>query len=643
MPCGLLISLLTLFATLAIAGCTSEQFRDLTGTGLPRASDGVIDLSETDISGGVPLDGEWEFYWNQRLSQTQITGDLILPTHTIRVPGPWHRSIVHEHSPGNLSLRAGNDKDVTRTGVATYRLRVLIDNDSAFGALHLRINNIATSYRVLVDDMVVGIAGRTGDTAQTVVPRWTTDVASFVPTDDEFDLIIQVSNFHNARGGVIHSLELADSNIFARPMRYQRYLHWFLVGALLSIGAYHFVLHLLHRKSRSILWFAVFTTAVAFRLLTTGEPALLTASSLLQWELLMKLEYLTLFVGVPAFGLYAKSLFPEEFPVSLGRILAALAVIPAAFTVLTPARIFGVLNLPYSLLTVGLGIYVAAAVLRAIRSGRRGGIIFLSGFLVLLLFAVNDILYTHSLVRTGNHVGFGALIFVGFQALLLAVRNADAYRRIERLLREKDALRELTNIDSLTEVSNRRHFDEVYIREFQRARREGEPLSLIMVDIDGFKPYNDRYGHQAGDQALFQVAAEIRSRARRASDLVARYGGEEFCIVLPSTDERTASRLAERMRRAIENMRVGHSAIKGSTTTGSNPGAGGRSSHNAGGSPGSAPLSGGDRITASFGVAGMVPHRTSSADALLQLADARLYQAKEAGRNRVVPSPGTFA
>ena len=643
-----LLSIVALLTIILISGCTNEQFREFTQSGRPRASDGVIDLRDTDLSDGVPLDGEWEFYWNQRLSRAEITEPGIRPSHTVRVPGPWHSSVVDDHTPHAMPDIRPINRDVTRTGFATYRLRVQIDNHEELGAVHLRLSNIATSYRIIVDGTVVAIAGQTGESPGTVLPRWTTQVASFVPTGEEFDLIVQVFNFHYARSGIIHSLELADSNIYSRPIRRQRYRDWFLFGALVSIGALHLVLYFLHRDSRSVLSFSIFTASVAMRILTTGEPPVLSAQSVLQWELVMKLEYLTLFSAVPAFGLYVSKLFQKEFSARLQRWLIIIMTVPVVFTLVTPARIFGLITTPYSILVIALMVYVIRVAVRAIRSGRRGGNIFMLGFLVLIPFVMNDILHYQGLLRTGYQFGVGAVVFVGFQAVLLALRNADAYRRIERLLREREALQELTNIDSLTEVSNRRHFDEVYMREFQRARREGDPLSLIMIDIDGFKPFNDYYGHPAGDQVLRQVAAEIRSRARRASDLVARYGGEEFCIVLPSTDEHAAVRLSEQIRTAIEQLQLEHtgasadnagssaSAPSSSAPSSSDP----RSSAPSSSDPrSSAPRSSAPRITASFGVAGIVPHRASSPDALLHLADSRLYRAKESGRNRVVPDP----
>lgn len=172
---------------------------------------------------------------------------------------------------------------------------------------------------------------------------------------------------------------------------------------------------------------------------------------------------------------------------------------------------------------------------------------------------------------------------------------------------QSDLLRSLAFVDGLTGVANRRQFDEWLALEWARAQRHGHALSLLLVDVDHFKAYNDRYGHQAGDEALRRVAACLSEQMRRGTDLVARYGGEEFACLLPDTDSEQALALAQRIVEAVPLMAVPHSA-----------------------SP-VAPV-----LTASVGVAtrrGPTQPGWSSA-ALLGLADAQLYEAKRLGRAR---------
>jgi len=170
--------------------------------------------------------------------------------------------------------------------------------------------------------------------------------------------------------------------------------------------------------------------------------------------------------------------------------------------------------------------------------------------------------------------------------------------------RQRDALRELILTDALTGVANRRAFDERLAAEWRRCGRTGLPVALVLVDIDHFKLYNDHYGHQAGDHTLEQVAAAMRRAAGRTQDLVARYGGEEFAILLPQLDGKGAVGVARRLMAELESLNIPHAA-----------------------SP-TAP-----RLTATMGIACMVPGEHSIPADLIQVADALLYQAKAGGRN----------
>ncbi|TVR66708.1 MAG: diguanylate cyclase [Spirochaetaceae bacterium] len=195
----------------------------------------------------------------------------------------------------------------------------------------------------------------------------------------------------------------------------------------------------------------------------------------------------------------------------------------------------------------------------------------------------------------------------------LAIVRARVRTHLE-LKRKNDMLEDLANRDGLTGIHNRRQFEETLEREWRRAARAGSPLSLILFDIDYFKPYNDNYGHQAGDRCLQAVAQAAERALLRAGDMIARYGGEEFVVVLPNTASDEALQVAERMRTAVEDLKEEHRH---------------------------SPV--GDHLTISAGVATAWPSRTdpetdqdSGRRELVGRADQALYEAKSAGRNRTV-------
>ena len=176
----------------------------------------------------------------------------------------------------------------------------------------------------------------------------------------------------------------------------------------------------------------------------------------------------------------------------------------------------------------------------------------------------------------------------------------------ERLLRDQALeLRSQTFSDGLTGIANRRHFDVAIEKEIRRAKRSGTPLSLLMIDIDFFKAYNDHYGHQQGDDCLIKVAGALAQMLRRPQDMIARYGGEEFAVILPEMDREQSMRMAEAMRQTVVDMKVPHE----------------ESEH-------------GEHVTVSIGLA---THTGDVGDiaSLVGAADRALYSAKRAGRNRV--------
>ena len=232
-------------------------------------------------------------------------------------------------------------------------------------------------------------------------------------------------------------------------------------------------------------------------------------------------------------------------------------------------------------------------------------------------------LYSQFSLRDGNATGFSAEnwcvmpklgnhLYLAIDAgpildddgRLIAV--VETLRDITDQKRAEAALQTLAAKDGLTGLFNRRSFDQALQAESLRAQRSRKPLALLFADVDHFKLFNDRHGHQSGDECLRAVANIIGEKAFRPTDLAARYGGEEFAIVLPETDRNGAYEVAERIRTAVMELRIAH------------------------GAPDAGP-----HVTISIGVAQLTDTDLGGADGLLSLADQALYAAKRLGRNRV--------
>jgi diguanylate cyclase (GGDEF)-like protein len=202
------------------------------------------------------------------------------------------------------------------------------------------------------------------------------------------------------------------------------------------------------------------------------------------------------------------------------------------------------------------------------------------------------------------------LLSAGFLLVLLLSENAGQYARLVRLSSElaavNDKLLQLSLHDGLTELANRRRFDEFLAEQLAVSARHRLPLALLLIDVDHFKAYNDHYGHPAGDECLKRVAAALSGCCRRPADLAARYGGEEFALILPDTNQAGAAKLAEAARAAVEGLGIEH-----------------------------ARSSAGPRLSVSIGVAALAVMSEPSAKQLIAAADEALYRAKDLGRNQV--------
>ncbi|MBW4482763.1 MAG: diguanylate cyclase [Tildeniella torsiva UHER 1998/13D] len=200
----------------------------------------------------------------------------------------------------------------------------------------------------------------------------------------------------------------------------------------------------------------------------------------------------------------------------------------------------------------------------------------------------------------------------------LLTQSNDKAKQLDQALQDlkqaNEKLEELSNLDSLTQISNRRFFDKSLENEWKRLLRTEKYLSLILFDIDHFKIYNDCYGHLAGDQCLIEITRAARFVLKRSSDVLARYGGEEFAVILPDTDQAGAAKIAEQIRDAVKSLQIPNKCMQ--------------IYH--------------PYVTISLGIASQIPKASQSPQEVIRQADQALYQAKAKGRDTVVCAPLTL-
>lgn len=195
-------------------------------------------------------------------------------------------------------------------------------------------------------------------------------------------------------------------------------------------------------------------------------------------------------------------------------------------------------------------------------------------------------------------------------AINLRLTNHELVISLTNINKQQEALNKrleaISTVDSLTNLANRRYFDDALQRELLRAQRAKTSISLIMLDIDFFKQYNDEYGHLAGDNCMRLISTVLQENVKRPGDMAARYGGEEFCIIMPDTDQQGAIKLAEQIKKEVESLKIPH--VKSGIA---------------------------DHVTVSMGTATTVPGPHFTPNTLINAADKALYTAKKDGRNLI--------
>jgi PAS domain S-box-containing protein len=431
---SLLIVLIVINLTFFIA-CR----KDSTAKIPPKAINGVLDLKYWDLKNDGPIDltGEWEFYWDKHLSPKDFSkSNPPEKTGLMSVPGCWN-GYLYEGKP------------LSGDGYATYRLKVLMNYQN--GSFALNLLDIGTAFTVYVNGEKLSFAGVAGKTYETTVPDFFPEASDFISEANQVEIILQVSNFHHRLGGPWEVIRLGREKEIRKIRERSLAFDIFLCGSIIIIGLYQLCLFFLRKKDRSPLYFGIFCFLIALRLLATGERYFIHLFPGIDWELLVKIEYLAFYLAVPLFATFGHSLFYREFSKRALRIIQILGIIFSCVVILTPAKIYSHTVQPYQIITVLSSIYGIYVLILSLIGKREGAFLFFLGFILLFLTVINDIMYSRMITQIGYFTPLGLFFFIFFQAFLLSRRFSMAFNTIEKQSEELQK----TNIAYRQEINER--------------------------------------------------------------------------------------------------------------------------------------------------------------------------------------------
>jgi len=401
---------------------------------------GEMDLRSLDLNNGtVALGGQWEFYWKRFLDP----GVSAQPDAFVKLPSSWNGTVIgHQTLEGN--------------GWATYRLRLHLPADGRFA---LKLPDLGTAYRLFANDRMIFASGMPADSFENMKPGYRTGIA-LLPEEREIELTLHVSNFHHRFGGAWYPLEIGSIQSVYAKRQQALLLDLFLVGCVLIMSLYHFGLFVIRVKDVTPMYFATFCLLIALRTILTGERFFFDLLPDFNWELAVKMEYLTFYLAVPIFASFLWKTFPDEFHRSLLAVIRTISLLFSVVVLLFPVRIFSYTIQAFQIATVIAGLYALYVITKAVINRRMGARVFLFGMTAFFISIVNDILYTNGALFTTYLVIYGVLVFVFSQAFLLSRRFSGAFQTAENMneaLEEKVELRtsELKRSTALAEQAAR--------------------------------------------------------------------------------------------------------------------------------------------------------------------------------------------
>ncbi|TQR17182.1 diguanylate cyclase [Psychrobacillus vulpis] len=574
------------------------------------AKNGELIITQEDFASHklIQLNGEWKFFWKELLSENEI------------------RKRLQVNDQANVLLPTGW-KDVVGTsfGYGTYYLKVILPKEKVGNTLAITTTNQSTSYTLLVDGVRVASNGYVGTSLETSDPKYSNRLVYFTPRNNEIHIVLHISNFVHPIGGATEPIYLGTTEQVTKNSATTLAYTMFIIGSILAMGVYELFIYFFRREEKVFFYFGLISILISIFSILKSPYYINNIFPSIDWIWGHRFEIICVYLLFLFYVLLVRTMYPSETkkaPVVFGVIASIVAILITLFT----EPIFYLPILHYILIIIGIYmVYILYILILAYRRKRPTALVNIFANLLFFILVINDMLLSLNLIHTIPLTIIGFFWYVIVQSINLSKDYARKFdeskklsidlqklnasldekieERTEELKQKNDELKRLTLVDGLTGIYNRRYFDEYMDKYFEEAISNKKPLSLIMIDVDNFKMYNDFNGHLAGDEVLKEYTQFVKEMCN-GKTFIARYGGEEFVVVLPNTTIRDAVGFAEEIRLLVEEQKV--------------------------------PIGMDDLyVTISMGISSTEQHEFIRKEELIERADRALYQSKENGKNRL--------
>ncbi|WP_141336340.1 cell wall metabolism sensor histidine kinase WalK [Paenibacillus sp. tmac-D7] len=380
------------------------------------------------------LDGPWTFYWRQLLEprdfadQAANRASAAAPSSaTVKLPHIWGTST------GEGSGRGGRQAAPDRQGYATYRLLLQLNDAERDTVKALYVPAAASAYKLWINGELKAQSGEVGTQRETMKPKNYARVIYFQALGGSNEIVIQVSNFVQRKGGLWTSLYVGSPEAITYKREFNLVSQLVISIVLLTLGGYHLALFLLRKLDHLSLLISLVCVLLAIRSMLLGDTLLVRLFPDIPWELAVKAEYLAPYIGIPIFALFVNLLYPQDMLRRLTQWIVAVGFAFALVVLLFPARVFTYTMVSFQVYSVLVFTYLLVVFFRAAYRRREGAMLNGLASIVMFLAVLNDILYYNAVLHSIDFAPYGVVVFIFVQTLIVALKFSNAYYKVEKV------------------------------------------------------------------------------------------------------------------------------------------------------------------------------------------------------------------